>query len=253
MKHRCLDVWDLPHELSLLKSGAARDAAVDSHIKTSEDGAFPPNSLAMQSPITCGQELATVVSMFIVIGGPLLLMLSMQCTALLFGWRGLVAHVAIGVLLGWHPLSRSHETGASIARSSLVQAWYKYFSFRVVWCDDYRSDAVRGAPFIGVGAPHGVMPLANMLSVPAANSFMGLEGSMPFIGSVAPIFYNTPFLRYLSALGTIDCSRKSIEKSLAKGHSVGLVADGIVRHQSGVVVVCGGGEGGGWLAAAIVN
>ena len=227
-KFRCLDVWNTPHALSAVGASPARDRAVDEAVRTS-DGPWASGALAGKSPMTCGQELATLLSMIVVIGGPMYAMLGLPVVFFVFGWSGLGLYIAGGLALGYHPLSRSPETGAWVAQSSLVQAWYRYFSFRVVWCDDYRSDAVAGAPFIGVGAPHGVLPLANMLSVPAANTFMGLPEGSPFVGAVAPIFYNTPFLRYLSVLGTIDCSRRTLEKTLAKGISVGLVADGIVR------------------------
>ena len=48
---------------------------------------------------------------------------------------------------------------------------YKYFSYRFVWSGDAKEQCEKVPAWIGAGPPHGVLPFANVLSIPAINTF----------------------------------------------------------------------------------
>ena len=100
---------------------------------------------------------------------------------------------------------------------------YRYFSYRFVWSGDDDQASLASAAWIGAGPPHGVLPLANMLSVSAINSFLGRH----FVGAPASVVFRTPFLRYLTLLGCVDVAAKSIARATSAGVCVGMVPDGI--------------------------
>ena len=77
--------------------------------------------------------------------------------------------------------------------------------------------------WFGAGPPHGVLPLANLLSIAAINSFC----SRRFVGATASVVSRTPFLRYMTLFGCIDISAPSIRATAGAGTCVGLVPDGI--------------------------
>jgi len=67
------------------------------------------------------------------------------------------------------------------------------------------------------------LPFANVLSIPAINTFAFRH----FVGAGASVVPKTPFLRYMALLGVIDVSAASITRALSEGKCVGLVPDGI--------------------------
>ena len=71
--------------------------------------------------------------------------------------------------------------------------------------------------------PHGVLPFANVLSIPAINTFSFRH----FVGAGASVVARTPCLRYMTMFGFIDVSAKSIARALDAGTCVGTVPDGI--------------------------
>ena len=99
----------------------------------------------------------------------------------------------------------------------------RYFSYRILWCDDDVETARRSIPWIGVGPPHGVLPFANMLSIPAINEALGC----PFAGAAANVVFKTPGLRYLMAYGCVTADRKDMQKALGRGQCVGILPDGV--------------------------
>ncbi len=124
------------------------------------------------------------------------------------------------LILAYHPMPSS----GYFQKTKLSLSFYKYFSYRFVWTDNAVDLCRSSKPWIGAGPPHGVMPFANVLSMPAINTFVPRK----FSGSPASIVFHTPFLRYLTLAGRcIDVSGKSIEKELARGNCVGMVPDGI--------------------------
>ena len=68
-----------------------------------------------------------------------------------------------------------------------------------------------------------MLPFANVLSIPAINTF----NFRHFVGAGASVVPKTPFLRYMAMFGFIDVSAKSIAAALAQGTCVGTVPDGI--------------------------
>eukprot|EP00468_Gymnochlora_sp_CCMP2014_P007472 CAMPEP_0167761910 /NCGR_PEP_ID=MMETSP0110_2-20121227/12446_1 /TAXON_ID=629695 /ORGANISM="Gymnochlora sp., Strain CCMP2014" /LENGTH=227 /DNA_ID=CAMNT_0007648669 /DNA_START=389 /DNA_END=1072 /DNA_ORIENTATION=- len=80
-----------------------------------------------------------------------------------------------------------------------------------------------GDPWIGASPPHGVLPIANILSMMGVNLL-----SRSFVGGGASIVKYSPLLRYMSLLGgMVDVSAGSIKKTNDKGICVGIVPDGI--------------------------
>ena len=119
-----------------------------------------------------------------------------------------------------HPLPKADGW---LRQTRFALALYKYFSYRFVWSDDHRTEAQQCGAWMGAGPPHGVLPLANVLSIPAINSFNFCK----FVGAPASVVFNTPFLRYMTLFGCVDVGAKSITKAIDKGTCVGLVPDGI--------------------------
>lgn len=140
-------------------------------------------------------------------------------------WRGTFGLAALTASLALHPLP--HPVRMARARFTLLL--YKYFSYRVMWVDDAfdrlstcKDEAKRA--WVGAGAPHGVLPLANMLSMPALNTFT----THRFVGGAASVVQYTPGLRYMSWFGgAVDVSAGSLERATGKGICVGIVPDGI--------------------------
>ena len=121
-----------------------------------------------------------------------------------------------------------------LEESEFITWMYSYFSYRFVWVDDATEQAEQLPVWIGAGAPHGVMPFSNILSIPAINtfSFFCREGGAnysirKFRGGAASAIFRTPLLRYFSLFGCIDVSAKSITRAVDKEQSVGIVLDGI--------------------------
>ncbi|EKX48765.1 hypothetical protein GUITHDRAFT_93546 [Guillardia theta CCMP2712] len=100
---------------------------------------------------------------------------------------------------------------------------YRYFSYRIVWTNDAMELARSCPAWVGAAGPHGVMPFANVLSIPAINSFVGRK----FKGATASVLKRVPFLRLLYLFGCVDVSSKTLTKTLKEGYCVGLVSDGI--------------------------
>ena len=121
-----------------------------------------------------------------------------------------VCERSIGQVIFW--VNRLHE-------SRLL----RYFSYRLLWCDDDVQTARKSMPWIGVGPPHGVLPFANMLGIPAINETLGC----PFVGAAANVVFKTPGLRYLMAYGCVTADRKDMVKALGRGQCVGILPDGV--------------------------
>lgn len=230
-EYHYINLWEIPTELSQPSSKFTEEErlrAVNRFVKTS-DTPFPPNSLASKAALTGWEEIQVVLALVVVMGFPLFWMFLATPLALVGSWMQCMVYVALTLVLALHPLPVSAQSGiAKFTRSTnFVRNLYKYFSYRFVWCDDVREEAMKmksqGA-FLGAGVPHGVLPFANLLSIPAINSY-SFVGT--FLGAPASVVFNTPFLRYLTILGTCDCGRESIRQELREGRSVGVVPDGI--------------------------
>lgn len=133
-----------------------------------------------------------------------------------------VSCLVLAAVLGFHPLP-GEVFNKMLIRSNFTTVLFKYFSYRFVWCDESADVNFEKSPWIGTGPPHGVLPFANLLSIPAINTFLGC----PFVGSGASVVFNTPFLRYMTLWGVVAVDRKSIEKAVSRGKCVGIVPDGV--------------------------
>lgn len=158
---------------------------------------------------------------FVLMGGPLTL-IGVGLACLLIGsWLSCILWFAVFVVLAFHPLP---DCSVALRESWFAVALYKYFSYRFVWSDDDDQATQQCAQaWYGAGPPHGVLPLANLLSIPGINSF----AFRPFVGAPASVVFKTPFLRYMTLFGSVDVSGKTMAKTTAAGTCVGIVPDGI--------------------------
>lgn len=133
-----------------------------------------------------------------------------------------VSFLVLAAVLALHPLP-GEAFNKMLIKSNFTSVLFKYFSYRFVWCDDSADTSFEKAPWIGTGPPHGVLPFANLLSIPAINTFLGC----PFVGGAANVVFNTPMLRYMTLYGVVPVDRHSIEKAIRQGKCVGIVPDGV--------------------------
>jgi len=219
----CLEVFDVPPEFASGKQGVgSRDQqAVDKRILTSETP-FANNQFVNLAPISLSEELLVLGFLFVTMGMPLFwFLLIMPWVLLQSALPTKFFFVMLTATLAFHPLPRIVSR-----QSKLVFALYKYFSYRLVWTGNLRERTRQIGPWVGAGAPHGVLPFANILSMAAVNSFSFLPAD--FKGAPASVVFNTPFLRYLTLLGpACGVSGKAIERELSNGCYVGIVPDGI--------------------------
>ena len=218
-KSYCADLFRVPREALSLPEGDRR-AVADQYVLESEPGGFAANALAHQSPITLREEATVILTLLVVMGGPLLLLPSLLACLAFGSWFMCAAWLAVVLFLAMHPLP---SCAASLRESALSTALYRYFSYRFVWSGDAREAGEKCPAWIGAGPPHGVLPFANVLSIPAINSFAFRH----FVGAGASVVEKTPFLRYMSLFGMVEVSAKSIARTLASGTCVGVVPDGI--------------------------
>lgn len=196
--------------------------------KSSPLGGFKANELASKAPLPFLEEAYVVLVLAVVMGGPLLLLPSfVYCV--IHGWAAFLVWLVGVLFLCFHPMPthpmKGQQTQAEhrLSCSRFTLALYKYFSYRFVWSDDAKDQCERVPAWIGAGPPHGVLPFANVLSIPAINTFSFRH----FVGAGASVVPRTPFLRYMTAYGFIDVSGKTITAALEAGTCVGTVPDGI--------------------------
>ena len=216
-----LETFLASHE-ALALNEKSRKEYVAGLIKKAPAGGFLPNSLAHKADIKLWEELDVLVIFAIIMGGPFVLFLSGVYCATLGSWTQCASWFAMAAFLAFHPLPKCEQ---GLAQSKFTLAIYKYFSYRFVWSGDAleANSTERLGSWIGAGPPHGVLPLANILSIPAINTFCFCR----FVGAGASVVSHTPFLRYMTMFGLVDVGGKSMTKALSKGMCVGVVPDGI--------------------------
>ncbi|CAE7206851.1 DGAT2, partial [Symbiodinium pilosum] len=201
-----------------------RLAAVKKFVKSTGPEGFPPKCLTNQSAITLAEELMVMAAMLVCMGGPLFMFIFGAAAMYLGSWRDKAAYVLLAAILAGHPLPGAGSKFSQTLMKSRLTGWMnKYFSYRILWCDDDVEIARQRMPWIGVGPPHGVLPFANMLSIPILNNFLGC----PFVGAAANVVFKTPGLRYLMAYGCVTADRKDMTKALSRGQCVGILPDGV--------------------------
>ena len=148
--HRCIDVWAIPPETWRLPAKDRFQFFYDMAQKT-EVEPFQPNSLTTPAPITLLEEAAVVVSLSIMLGGPLVWVFSMLFLLVAGTWTQLAMGIGISYLLACHPLP-SHQ----FSRTNIITCWwtqclYKYFTYRFVWDGDSHELIEKHQPWIGAG------------------------------------------------------------------------------------------------------
>jgi len=224
---KCLEVWKIPPELMVpSKDGMGEQKRYESlkELIISRVGPFEKNKFTGSAQISSSEEGAVIFFMLLVLGGPLFLFLVLVPFTVVAGtWHHKLALTLTILCLALHPLPRVNY---NLLRSSwFAYALYKYFSYRIMWCDLNWEKAINNKPWIAASAPHGVLPFAQILCMLAVNS-IGFCGR--FVGAPASVVFRTPFLRYILLLGPCcEVSGKAITREVFRGNSVGLVADGI--------------------------
>lgn len=183
---------------------------------------FEPGALTAQAPMLWWEEGLVMLFFAMVMGGPFVLLGALLVCAVFGSWAQLFVCAAIVVLLAFHPLPQAPDFSQRVWVAWFTRLVYCYFSYRYVWSGDAWEENLSGAPWMGAAVPHGVLPIANLLCMPAVNT-----ATRPFVGAPASVVAFTPFLRYLLLFGYCDVSGKEMEKACKRGFAVGLVPDGI--------------------------
>ena len=229
-----MDIWKAP--VSALRLDDASRKKFVSSITTSVRSTFPACANAHRAPISFLEESLVVVALFLCVGGPLFLLLAGLYLLAFSTWYSVGVWLAVTLVLAFHPLPRSTSFRLWFSNSMFSVALYRYFSYRFIWAGNSMEINSKSSAFIGAGPPHGVLPFANILSIPAINQFT----FRPFVGAPASVVFNTPFLRYITCFGCCDVSAKGISDSIDQGVCVGMVPDGTagifqVRHDVEIV------------------
>ena len=228
-KEHCIETFAVA-DSSVLRLPPAQRRTVVAGITKHADR-FAPGSLTSQAPISLAEEAAVLLAFFVLMGGPLTLLVCGAYLLLLGSWTGCTIHVLVTIGLMYHPMP---EVADAMRESWFMLSVYRYFSYRFVWSGEDEQASLASAAWIGAGPPHGVLPLANIISVSALNSFLGRH----FVGAPASVVFRTPFLRYMTLLGCVDVAGKSIARATGAGVCVGMVPDGI----AGIFRICGEGD-----------
>lgn len=222
-QYHCLDLWAIPSEVLKLKE-PERGRAIATLVHSS---ASPPkpNSHAHPARISLADEALAVTFLFTVLGGPLVVLGTIFGILLVGSFALRLSLVPVALLLAYHPLPSAFSPDFTewFLTCRLTRALYKYFTYRLVWTDDALQRNQTAAPWIGAGPPHGVLPFANILSIPALNAVLNVK----FVGAPASITFRTPFLRYLTLYPCVRVDKRSIASANALGICVGIVPDGI--------------------------
>lgn len=217
MPQHCTEFFTLPASCLVLPQ-AERKQVIKALVKHADDK-FAPNQLACQSPISFLEEAVVMMFFAILMGGPMLLIFSGWMLAVFGSWLQCFAWLLVAAALMFHPLP---DMAKAINESWFALALFKYFSYRFVWSDKDDELSAAAPAWFGAGPPHGVLPLANLLSIPAINIAV-----RPFVGAPASVVFRTPFLRYMTLFGAVDVSGRSMARATSKGICVGIVPDGI--------------------------
>lgn len=219
-----MEIWRATPEVLAMPLEQRMSYVAKHMVFSSEEGKpFPDGTFDKQAPMSLGESIPVLIFFLFILGCPLSLAASWAYTLLCGTWLGLLGLAAVTAFLSFHPV----PDNLSCSRFTLLL--YKYFSYRFMWVDDAKDQVEKcrgpeGRGWVGAGAPHGVLPLANFLSMPAINAFT----TMRFLGGGASVTMWTPGLRYLGCFGGVtDVSASSLDRATKKGFCVGIVPDGI--------------------------
>jgi len=186
---------------------------IKKHLIVTSDKPFEPGQFDKKAPITTGESAAVIAFFGVLMGGPIAMILAILYASFKGSWARLFGVLGTSIVLALHPMPDPKK----MTTINFTISLYKYFSYRWMWVDDVaeKCDALKG--WVGAGGPHGVLPLANVLSMPAINAFTNNR----FIGAGASVVLWTPFLRYITLLGgACDVSAKSLTRETIKPSKV---------------------------------
>mmetsp|Transcript_7354 Transcript_7354/g.14283 ORF Transcript_7354/g.14283 Transcript_7354/m.14283 type:complete len:360 (-) Transcript_7354:118-1197(-) len=232
--YHVLEIFSLPEGCAKMEEEDRRKV-IKGMVKSAGPEGFAENANAHTASISPAAELSVCIVMFWLMGGPFIGLGLLVYFAIFMPLSHFAALCAFFALLAFHPLP---DVSSAIANSWFAEANYKYFSYRFVWTDDAVDEIAKIPAWIGAGAPHGVMPFSNLLSIPAINTFTFRK----FKGAAASALFRTPMLRYFTALGCTSVSAGDITEAVDAGYSIGIVVDGIAgifrnNHDDEVVAV----------------
>ena len=214
-----LDMWKLPDNVpedagdhATLLAGLARTPA---------DGAFAPNALTTEAPLSTTDEVIAIVALAAFFTAPafgpagVIVSIVAACYGRLLLALALLAMIAW--LCVWIP---SPRIGAK--HNHIVRAIYRYFSFRI--CFSPHSKYTADRPYIHVCAPHALFPIGGFLWQLSPYKTSRYHGR----AAVASAVTRLPLWRQLFyLLGTVPADRNTMASLLARGYSTGVAIDGI--------------------------
>lgn len=215
----CLELWRATPELLALPK-EERVVRVVEELLVSSDGPFAPDALTSVAPISFLEAFCVQAFYGMALGGPVALLLYFVYAVAVRSLFQIVGVFAFALVLAFHPLPKR-----KMFDHFITLAFYKYFSYRMVWTDDLMAGALKEVTaWCGCSVPHGVFPIGTWLNGIAVSAFM--EGNM--MGGSASVVLHTPFLRYISMFGHMcDVSAKTLRGHIDEGICVTVVADGI--------------------------
>ena len=148
--HRCIDVWALTPALFEIEK-QERFKIIEETCQKTEVGPFPPNSLTTPAPITLIEEAFVVISLGIIIGGPLLWINCMLVLLSTGTWTQCGAALFVSMILAFHPMPSNEFSKQHVICSWWTRCIYKYFTYRFVWSGDSHEKIQEHAPWIGAG------------------------------------------------------------------------------------------------------
>lgn len=218
-----MPVYDISMENMLLETRAKRLPGVQKHVITAPKDGFQDDEFSHKCDISTMDTAIVVLFFMMTMGGPLFLVLSFFFLICFGSWTSLFIHMSVTAFLALHPVPKAHpDNNMYPIVLQISRSIFRYFSYRFMWSGDAWEQAQTGEPWIGAGPPHGALPIANLLCMPAINIV-----TRDFVGAPASVVFNTPFLRYVLLLGSCTVSGSSMVKAIKNGNAVGMVPDGI--------------------------
>ena len=191
-------------------------------VAPTKDG-FKDDEFAHKSDISIMDSVLVSLFFMMIMGGPLVLVCAFFFLLCFGSWTSLFIHMSVTAFLAFHPVPKAHpHHNMHPTVLKISSTIFRYFSYRFMWSGDAWDQARTGKPWIGAGPPHGALPIANLLCMPAINIC-----TRDFVGAPAGVVFNTPFLRYVLLLGSCTVSGSSMVKAIKNGNAVGMVPDGI--------------------------
>jgi len=221
-KQHAIELGMLPLSVLMLPDRDDRRKEIEKRWLLDGDPTFASKALASQAPLSQLEDLLVCVFFLITMGGPLMMIFLFHVLLFLGTWSQVAVYLTTVVLLCFHPLPTSKSFAQREYVVKFSQVLYKYFSYRFVWSGDSWEKARDGPCWIGAAPPHGALPIANVLCMPAINC-----ATREFVGAPASVVAYTPFLRYLLLFGYCPVNASSLTRACQDDKCVGIVPDGI--------------------------